>query len=56
MPKQEKRPFSQQSDCKGMKVVVDCWLETSARSSLMRDTWLVARSLVGNMPEVEAPV
>ena len=54
MPKQENRPWLE-SDCKGIKVAFD-WLATSMCSRLNRDTLLVARVLVGNMPEVEAPV
>ena len=35
--------------------IVD-WLSPSMCSSLSRETWVLARTLVGNMQEAEAPV
>ena len=35
--------------------IVD-WLSLSMCSSLRRGTWVLARTLVGNMQEAEAPV
>ena len=35
--------------------IVD-WLSLSMCSSLSRETWVLARTLVGNMQEAEAPV
>ena len=32
------------------------WLSPSMCSSLSRETWVLARTLVGNMQEAEAPV